>query len=87
MVNEVKVAVEYLKEKLGTDDLTAHTDKNFFWHTGQGRKLRNDTDPAHKFWEYVDRVAEGTSVPKGCAAPRTWRDTAEHQIKNNMFYQ
>ena len=35
----------------------------------------------------LDRVAEGTSVPKGCAAPRTWRDTAEHQIKSNMFYQ
>jgi len=86
MPNEIKVAVAYLKEKLGTDDLSADSDLNYFWHTGQGRRLADDTHPEHRFWDYVERVATGRSVPKGCATARSWRETAEHQIKENMFF-
>ena len=58
------------------------------WHTGQPRKLRSDTNiREHRFWEYCQRVAAGTSVPLGRSKSKSWDIQVRKTISEHMFYQ
>ena len=87
MPNEVDLLVKHFIDTIGTD-MATYTEKNLFWHTGQGRNLRNDTNvKEHRFWEYMERVAAGTSIPDGTAKAKSWKDEVEDVIRNHMFWK
>ena len=87
MANEVKVIVDHFVEVIGTD-LQTYTDLNMLWYTGNGRNMPSDTNVReHRFWEYMQRVAAGTSVPFQAAKAARWDDMVRHQVFNNMFWQ
>ena len=68
------------------DDLETYTEENVIWHTGQPRNMRSDTNlKEHRFWEYIERVANGTSVPAGRKKAKRWDDQVRETISDHMF--
>ena len=68
------------------DDLETYTEENVLWHTGQPRNMRSDTNlKEHRFWEYIERVANGTSVPAGRKKAKRWDDQVRETISDHMF--
>jgi hypothetical protein len=87
LVNEANELVRFFVDKIG-DDLETYTEANVLWHTGQPRNLRNDTDVRHhRFWEFCERVAAGTSVPPGRKHAKRWDAQVRETIEEHMFYQ
>ena len=85
MVNEVKLILEHFLDIMG-DDIATYTEDNYFWHTGCPRNLRTDTYRKHRFWEWCERVAAGTSAGADAkAAP--WDVRVRACVFENMFYQ
>ena len=87
LVNEANELVRLFVDTIG-DDLETYTEDNLFWHTGRPRGLRNDTNVReHRFWEFMQRVAAGTSVPPGRTRAKRWDKQVRETIAEHMFYQ
>ena len=85
--NEVMVLVDLFRENMG-DDLETYTESNNLWHTGRPRNLRDDTNvKEHRFWEYTQRVAAGTSVPAGRKGAKRWDEQVRETVQEHMFHQ
>ena len=86
MVHEVEALVAFFVEKVGTRDLTAHTSHNPFWHTGKPRKLRGGACMQKcRPWEWVRRVAMGTSRGHMAARPEAAAEYARRMVTEHFF--
>ena len=85
MVNEVNALVRLFVEKIGTD-LATYTKMNNLWHTGNPRKMRNDSlFKECQPWEYVQRVATSRSVGEGCKKAEWWSAVFRRQVEECLF--
>ena len=85
MVNEVQALVKLFVEKMGTD-LATLTEKNHLWHTGNPRKMRDDTNIKQcQPWEYVNQVAMARSIGEGCSQAEWWHVKVRHLVEECMF--
>jgi hypothetical protein len=87
MVNDIHVLVDTFVRLIGTD-LTIPSTTNHFWHTGTPHQsgpnsnLR-DTRP----WEWMWRVADGTSAGVRTTRRETWIHYFRRHVADHMFYQ
>ena len=73
---------------LAGDGLETYTEHNVMWHTGRPRNMRSDTNVKEsRFWEFLERVAAGTSVPPGRNGAKRWDEQVRETVVDHMFYQ
>ena len=86
MINAANVIRADLKARLGTDLVTVET-RNSIYATGGAPETVNSTQTlVHRPWEFIWRVAEGTSVGVGRGGTgESWERIVDRFLSENLF--
>ena len=86
-LSEIEFYVNYFEEKMGTD-IQTYTQMNELWHTGHPRQMRDQTSVADcRPWEWVERIAAGTSCPPMMAKAERWQEVVKRAVTDHCFSQ